>query len=163
MESRYPGMEVNPQSAHSQRRASGRKDMTSQRIRQGAARERRIREPRRQPPRMHEQFELGYNIPRIVSATQFETGGRTRRRRPHRPRRDSGMRRTSMGGWPQSDRGAAPINFASSQTHIPVAKNSIRWYKLAGSPIGGLPSAGGVFPGFLCIRGGANCASSACS
>ncbi len=23
---------------------------------------------------MHEQFELGYNIPRIVSATQFETG-----------------------------------------------------------------------------------------
>ena len=24
---------------------------------------------------MHEQFELGYNIPRIVSAIQFETGG----------------------------------------------------------------------------------------
>ena len=67
-------MEVNPQSAHSQRRASGWKDMTSQRIRQGVARERRIREPRRQPPRMHEQFELGYNIARIVLATQFETG-----------------------------------------------------------------------------------------
>lgn len=26
-------------------------------------------------PRMHEQFELGYNISCIVSATQFETGG----------------------------------------------------------------------------------------
>lgn len=25
-------------------------------------------------PRMHEQFELGYDIPRIVSAIQFETG-----------------------------------------------------------------------------------------
>lgn len=49
VESRYPGMEVNPQSAHSQRRASGWKDMTSQRIRQGVARERRMREPRRQP------------------------------------------------------------------------------------------------------------------
>ncbi|BAK44701.1 5-enolpyruvylshikimate-3-phosphate synthase [Eggerthella sp. YY7918] len=27
------------------------------------------------PPRMQEQFEPGYNIPHIVSATQFETGG----------------------------------------------------------------------------------------
>ena len=160
MESRYPGMEVNPQSAHSQRRASGRKDMTSQRIRQGAARERRIREPRRQPPRMHEQFELGYNIPRIVSATQFETGGSYPKEAPSS---SSTRFRHAEDIDGRMDRGPAPINFTSSQTHIPVAKNSIRWYKLAGSPIGGLPSAGGVFPGFLCIRGGANCASSACS
>ena len=38
-------------------------------------------------------------------------------------------------------------------TTTSVAKNSIRWYKVDGSPIGGLPSAGDVFPGFLCFRG----------
>ena len=146
-------MDVNPQSAHSQRRASGRKDMTSQRIRQGAARERRIREPRRQPQDartvraglQHLVHRFGHSVRNggvvpeggaLVVLDEIQACG------GHRW--EDGRNR--IGAPP-------PINFASSQTHIPVAKNSIRWYKLAGSPIGGLPSAGGVFPGFLCIRG----------
>lgn len=32
-----------------------------------------------------------------------------------------------------------------------LAKSRIRWYKVVGSSIGGLPSAGGVFPGSLCL------------
>lgn len=42
---------------------------------------------------------------------------------------------------------------ARSRSTPSVTKNSIQWYKVDGSPIGGLPSAGGVSPAFFVLGG----------
>lgn len=41
-------------------------------------------------PRMREQFELGYDLPRLGHPVR-DGGGRVRGRHPHRPRRDPGV------------------------------------------------------------------------